>query len=97
MPRKVVDLRTSMPKRTSTSARHPTDPMLDAAVISTARSILLQLASGTDPIGGSPLEPGGAMHRPEVIRALFVAAEVMGNATRRWPPQRPTRTGGKDV
>jgi hypothetical protein len=49
---------------------------------SRAAEILKSLAAGVDPGDGSSLAPGSPLQSPDVVRALFMAAETLETRTR---------------
>jgi hypothetical protein len=47
-----------------------------------AAEILKSLAAGVDPSGGASLAADGPLQSPDVVRALFIAAETLETRTR---------------
>lgn len=54
-----------------------------------AQKIIEALAQGLDPISGASLPEGGPCSQPQVIRALFLAAKILGES--HLPPSKPAK------
>ena len=65
-----------------------------SSTTTTAAAILHQMALGNDPTTGLALSPDHLLQRPEVIRALMLATELLsGTGKSRTRPAQPLRAG----